>query len=220
MEPIAGALQRRIAMKTFFFGLLLMTGYLVSQTPANPQPGSPQDGAGQQPVQQQSNPAAPSAPATPQSSAPSGQPNAGAATRNVAATLHVYAYPNSGQTPEKQSKDETECYQSAQNAAAGSGQEPAQPSQASNAGKGQTAKGSAGGAATGAAIGAVAGDAGQGAAIGAIGGAAVGHRRKKKAEQAAKGQEKQQQQAQEAQAADNMKRAYTACMESRNYTVK
>jgi hypothetical protein len=48
----------------------------------------------------------------------------------------------------------------------------------------------------------------------------AGRRQKKKAEQQAEQQQQQQQQAQQAQATDNVKRAYSACMESRNYTVK
>ena len=103
---------------------------------------------------------------------------------NVAATLHVYAYPNQHQTPNQQAKDESECYNSAQTQAAPSqnaqaGQEGQQQGQS---GKGSTAKGAAGGAAGGAAIGAIAGDAGTGAAAGAVGGAAIGHRKKKKAD--------------------------------------
>jgi hypothetical protein len=141
---------------------------------------------------------------------------------NVAATLHVYAYPNQHQTPSQQSKDETECYNSAQVQAAPSenAQAGQQQGQSGKAGQGSTVKGAARGAAGGAAIGAIAGDAGTGAAAGAAGGAAVGHRKKKKAQAKAEEQQQQQVQAQQTQATDNVKRAYTACMEARNYTVK
>jgi hypothetical protein len=141
---------------------------------------------------------------------------------NVAATLHVYAYPNKGQNQNQQFKDESECYNSAQTQAAPSqnAQAGQQQDQSDKAGKGATVKGTAGGAAGGAAIGAIAGDAGTGAAIGAVGGAAVGHRKKKKAKEKAKEEQQQQQQAAQNQATDNLKRAYTACMEARNYTVK
>src|SRR6516164_6309080 len=157
----------------------------------------------------------PAAPAPQQAPANPGQ-------SNVAATLHVYAYPNQHQTSNQQAKDESECYNSAQTQAAPSqnaqaGQEGQQQGQS---GKGSTAKGAAGGAAGGAAIGAIAGDAGTGAAAGAVGGAAIGHRKKKKAKEKAQEQQQQQQQAQQTQATDNLKRAYTACMEARNYTVK
>jgi hypothetical protein len=139
---------------------------------------------------------------------------------NVAATLHVYAYPKSSQPPDKQFHDETECYQSAQGANAGQDAPQGQPAQQSKAGQGSTVKGSAGGAAAGAAVGAIAGDAGQGAAIGAVGGAVVGRRAKKKAKQQAEKEQQQQEQTQQAQAVDNVKRAYAACMEARNYVVK
>jgi hypothetical protein len=159
----------------------------------------------------------PVAPAPPQAPANPGQ-------SNVAATLHVYAYPNQGQPQNQQLKDETECYNSAQVQAAPSqnaqADQQGQQGQSGKPGQGSTVKGSAGGAAGGAAIGAVAGDAGQGAAIGAVTGAAVGHRKKKKAQKAAQQQQEQQQQAQQTQASDNLKRAYSACMEARNYTVK
>jgi hypothetical protein len=157
----------------------------------------------------------PAAPATQQAPANPGQ-------SNVAATLHVYAYPNQNQAPAQQAKDESECYNSAQTQAAPNqnAQTGQQGQQQGQSGKGSTAKGAAGGAAGGAAIGAIAGDAGTGAAAGAVGGAAVGHRKKKKAKEKAEEQQQQQQQSQQAQATDNLKRAYTACMEARNYTVK
>jgi len=159
----------------------------------------------------------PAAPAPQQAPANPGQ-------SNVAATLHVYAYPNQHQTSNQQAKDESECYNSAQTQAAPSqnaqADQQGQQDQSGKAGKGSTAKGAAGGAAGGAAIGAIAGDAGTGAAAGAVGGAAIGHRKKKKAKEKAQEQQQQQQQAQQTQATDNLKRAYTACMEARNYTVK
>jgi len=141
----------------------------------------------------------------------------------VASTLKVYAYPNKGQSHDQQFKDETECYNSAQVQAQPNAQD-AQAAQqgqdSSNAGKGQGAKGAAKGAAGGAAIGAIAGDAGAGAGIGAVAGTMAGRRQKKKAEKEADQQQQQQQQAQQAQATDNVRRAYSACMEARNYTVK
>jgi len=176
------------------------------------------------PAQQQPAPAGQPPASMPQQGAPAGEQGAAGAPppgqSNVASTLHVYAYPKANQPPDKQLKDETECYQSAQSVATDQGQQPAQQGQSGKPGSGATVKGSAGGAATGAAIGAVTGDAGTGAAAGAVGGAAVGHHRKKKAKAEAEKQQKEQQQALQTQATDNVKRAYTACMESRNYTVK
>ena len=203
-------------MKSSFFIIALMGSWLLAQGQTNPPAPQPQTGgAMQQPGATQPQPAEQQSPQ--QQSAPAGQPPVDS---NVASTLHVYAYPKANQPPDKQFKDETECYQSAQTAAPAEGQQAAQQGQSSNAGKGSTAKGTAGGAATGAAIGGVAGDAGKGAAIGAVGGAAVGHRKKKKAQGEAEKQKQQQEQAQQAQVTDNVKRAYTACMEARNYVVK
>jgi len=141
----------------------------------------------------------------------------------VAATLKVYAYPNQGQTQDQQFKDETECFNSAQVQAQPTSQDAQAAQQGedpSKAGKGQGAKGAAKGAAGGAAIGAIAGDAGAGAGIGAVAGGVAGRRQKKKAQKEAEQQQQQQQQAQQGQATDNVRRAYAACMEARNYTVK
>ncbi len=152
--------------------------------------------------------------------APQAPPNQVPGQSNVAGTLHVYAYPNKHQSQDQQFKDETACYNSAQGQAA-QGAQPQQPQQnPSDAGKGAGVKGAAKGAAGGAAIGAIAGNAGAGAGVGAVAGTAAGRRQKKKAEKEAQQQQQQQQQAQQAQGTDNLKRAYTACMESRNYTVK
>jgi len=141
----------------------------------------------------------------------------------VAATLKVYAYPNKGQTQDQQFKDETECFNSAQVQAQPTSQDAQAAQQGqdpSKAGQGAGAKGAAKGAAGGAAIGAIAGDAGAGAGIGAVAGTAAGRRQKKKAQKEAEQQQEQQQQSQQAQATDNVRRAYAACMEARNYTVK
>jgi hypothetical protein len=224
-------------MKSSVLILALMGSCLLAQGQTSPQPsqqpaGSMQQPAAihpQQPSQQQTAPAGQPPASMPQQGAPAGQqPASGAQSpgqSNVASTLHVYAYPKNNQSPDQQFKDETACYQSAQGAVAPTPESAQQQSaqqqgQAGSAGKGTTAKGAAGGAATGAAIGAVAGDAGEGAAIGAMGGTAVGHRKKKKAKQEAQKEEQQQQQAQQAQVTDNVKRAYAACMEARNYIVK
>lgn len=161
----------------------------------------------QQPAPQQAPANQP--PASPLQNAQSDQqPEAGAPPRessNVASTLQVYAYPKANQTRDVQSQDESECYQWAQ----GQGAPPEQqqgPQQSTNeSGTGVTVSGSSGSAA-------VAGDAGEGAA----GNAAVEHHKKKKAQQEAE----KEQQTQQAPATDNVKRAYSACMESRNYTIK
>jgi len=147
--------------------------------------------------------------------------------------LGVFVYPAKNQPADLQVKDETECYSWAQSqtaidpfAAAAPAQQ-AQTGDASNAGKGARVKGAAGGAAGGAAIGAIAGDAGQGAAIGAVAGTMAGGVKKRRAKREAKKQEqqaaeqaKQQATAQDQQRTGTFKKAYSACVSGRGYTVQ
>jgi hypothetical protein len=165
---------------------------------------------------------------TPLISAPSG-------TKTLAATLKVYAFPGAGQSAAQQSQDETECYNWAgqetgldpfhiANQAAEQQQQAAQQQQqAQQSTSGSAVKGAVGGAAGGAIIGAIAGNAGKGAAIGA-GVGAIGNRARaqNQANQAS------QQAAQQSQAAartstaqmNEFKKAFSACLEAKKYTVK
>ncbi|HEX3471620.1 MAG TPA: glycine zipper family protein [Silvibacterium sp.] len=138
-----------------------------------------------------------------------------------ASSVGLYVYPQKQQTPAQQTKDETECYSSAKQqsgvdptAAPPLAEKPATQAQ------GATAKGAAGGAAGGAAIGAIAGDAGKGAAIGATAGAVRGHRAKKKANKTAEQQAQSAAQGQHTQQLDSFKRAMSACLDARSYSVK
>jgi len=108
----------------------------------------------------------------------------------------VFVAPNKGQSTEQESKDTAECKQTA-NAQA--------PIPQAQTGPGTHARGTTGGAA----IGAIAGDAGKGAAIGALVGGVRGRRNSKRGQQAAQNT-----------AQSDWARAFTACMESRGYTVK
>jgi hypothetical protein len=145
------------------------------------------------------------------------------ATPNLspASTVGLYVYPQKKQQPAQQSKDENECYASAKQQ---SGVDPTAPpapaEKPETQAKGQTAKGAAGGAAGGAAVGAIAGNAGKGAAIGATVGAVGGHRAKKKANKAAEQQANTAAQNQHAQQLDSFKRAMSACLDARGYSVK
>jgi hypothetical protein len=165
---------------------------------------------------------------TPLIAAPSG-------TKSLAATLKVYAFPDVGQAAEQQSKDESECYnwavketgtdpfhvasQTAQQQEQAAQQQ--QKAQQSTAGSG--VRGAIGGAAGGAAIGAIAGNAGKGAAIGA-GVGAIGNRARAESQ----AQKSSQQAAQQSQAAahasaaqmTDFKKAFSACLEAKKYTVK
>ncbi len=162
-------------------------------------------------------------------SAPTGQ-------KSLAATMNVYVFPNAGQTPEQQSKDEGDCYNwGVQN----TGTDPFQLSkqsqqqaqqteqakqQAQSTGQGAGAGGAVKGAAAGALIGEVASDdAGKGAAYGAAAGLIAGRRRGKEASaQATQQAEAQGQQAQAAtqEQLTNFKKAFSVCLESKKYMVK
>ena len=149
--------------------------------------------------------------------------------KSLAATMGVYVFPTTGQSSSQQSKDEGACYTWAvQN----SGIDPFQLSQQAQAQQqaiaaapnsptaGSGARGAAKGAATGALFGAIGGDAGKGAAIGAAAGAAGGRMRSRSANE----QAKQQASASTAQATQeqmtNFKKAFSACLEGKKYTVK
>jgi hypothetical protein len=154
---------------------------------------------------------------------PASSPSTQAPPSTPAQAVGLYVYPQKQQDKTLQSKDEGECYASAKtqsgvdpaNLAASS---PATPPPA--APKGGGAKGAAGGAAAGAAIGAVAGDAGQGAAIGATAGAIKGRRGQRKAKKQGEKEATSQQSAATQQNLDTFKRAMSACLDARGYSVK
>jgi YMGG-like Gly-zipper len=133
----------------------------------------------------------------------------------------VYVYPAKGQTATQQANDESICYKSARSK---TGIDPANlpPATAApaTAHQGGTVRGAAGGAAGGAAIGAVAGNAGQGAAIGAVAGALAGRARQNQLNRAEAQYAQANAQAQRSQSMNNFRRAYSACLESKGYTVK
>ena len=159
-----------------------------------------------------------------------------AAQKSLSSTMEVYVFPTEGQDASQQSKDEAECYQWAvqntgvdpfdlakqaeqqQQQAAATQQDIAQ------AGQGAGARGAVGGAAAGALIGEIASDdAGRGAAYGAAAGAIVARRRTRRAKAEASQQvEQQSQQAQKATAEqiENFKKAFSVCLEAKEYMVK
>jgi hypothetical protein len=167
-------------------------------------------------------------------SALAGEPAAPpAAGKSLAATLGVYVFPNAGQKPEQQSKDEGECYASATQMSGTdpfAAQKQAEQAQASAQQTQQQAAAGAkkgGGALRGAAAGAVIADAtggdgdkgaAAGAALGAMKRAGQANAAKKQSEQAA-AQAAAATQASEAQIGE-FKKAFSACLESRKYMVK
>jgi Glycine zipper len=132
--------------------------------------------------------------------------------------VDIFIYPGKGQTKEQQEQDEFACYKWAKEQ---TGFDPTQPVQQAAAppppGR-EVGRGAARGAAIGAIGGAIGGDAGKGAAIGAGVGAAGGVARRRHAER--EQQAAQQQAAQQHEASINgYKRAFSACMTARGYTV-
>ena len=144
------------------------------------------------------------------------------AQSTLASGVGLYVFPAEDQSKEQQDADEMACYRWAKEQ---SGVDPMNPpevvaAEVDRSADGSAVVGAAGGAAAGAAIGAIAGDAGQGAAIGAVVGGLRGRRAKVAGDQ-------RQQQANNAAAAaaqeelmNNFKKAFSACLEAKGYTVK
>jgi Glycine-zipper domain len=137
-----------------------------------------------------------------------------------AQSVGLFVFPQTEQTAQVQQQDEISCYSAAKQA---SGVDPAHPHPtnvqvAQSTGGG--VRGTVGGAAGGAAIGAIAGDAGKGAAIGATVGLLHGVRAQNQANARAQQQAAEQAAAGQQQQINTFKRAMTACLESRNYSVK
>ena len=138
-----------------------------------------------------------------------------------------YVYPNEGQSNDQMEKDKYECYQWAR---AQSGFDPmalpttSTPPPEQKEPTARAAKGAFGGAFGGAIIGGIADDdPGKGAAIGAVGGGLIGGMRRqsqKKQHQQKQQQWEQQEVAGYQQKRNSYNRAYTACLEGRDYTVK
>lgn len=170
--------------------------------------------------------------------------------KTLAATMNVYVFPKEGQDATQQSKDEADCYgwavqntgldpfdlnkqaQQQQQQQQQAEQQAAQAEQqAQQVGTGAGASGAVRGAAAGALIGEIASnDAGKGAAYGAAAGLIIGRARGRRANEQATAQaeaqseqvEKQGQQAQAATAEqlENFKKAFTVCLEAKNYLAK
>jgi hypothetical protein len=141
----------------------------------------------------------------------------------------LYVFAAKSQTPEQQSQDEQVCYAWAKDQ---SGIDPAlvkanpdsamkvAGAKADTATAGAGVAGAARGAAGGAVVGAIAGDAGTGAGVGAVVGLAAGRKAKKQAKKQAEQQAAQQTNAWAAQQIDTFKKAFSACVEGKGYTVK
>lgn len=160
----------------------------------------------------------------------------GPPSKTLASTMEVYVFPKDGQQANQQSKDEASCYDWATNntgndpfdlqkrSVAEAEQTEEAKAAAQQTGKGAGARGALRGAAAGAVIGEIVDDdASDGAAIGAAAGAIRSRRKARAASVAATEQAEQQGQAkQEATAVqvENFKKAFSVCLEAKNYLVK
>jgi len=145
-----------------------------------------------------------------------------AQSKSLASSLGLYVFPAKEQSQATQDTDETACYKWAMNQTGFDPMNPTkvQAAQVDKSADGTAVVGAAGGAAAGAAIGAIAGDAGEGAAIGAIAGALRGRRAKVMHDQQAQQQNNQAAASQEKAMSDDFKKAFSACLEGKGYTVK
>jgi hypothetical protein len=159
-----------------------------------------------------------------------------AAQKGLASSMDVYVFPTAGQAASQQSQDEGACYQWA---VSNAGVDPfelskqtasqqqavqQQQQQVSQASRGAGVRGAVGGAAVGALIGEVASDdAGEGAAYGAAAGAIMARHRARTAESKAQAQGQQQiaqSQQVSAEQLGNFKKAFSVCLEAKQYLVK
>ena len=148
-----------------------------------------------------------------------------AVAQSLSTSLELFVYPGEGQTIEQLAVDENECYQWAQQT---TGIDPNNPmagvqTQASEqqSTAGRAGRGALSGAAKGALIGEVTdNDRSDYAAAGALIGASRGRRQAAQQNQQAEQQAQANAQAQHAERLGTFKKAYSACMEGRKYTVK
>lgn len=143
------------------------------------------------------------------------------AAQHTSSLFGLYVYPNKGQSESQQANDESICYKSA---AAKTGVDPANlppaPAPQPTQHQGGAVKGAARGAAAGALIGAIAGNAGHGAAIGATAGGIGGYAGQRRLNEAEQHYAKAAAQQQQSQTMNTFRRAYSACVESKGYTVR
>jgi hypothetical protein len=208
----------RITLTTLALISGVATGLLAQEPTAAAAPAAP---PAAQPAPSSAAPAA--APAAPQAT------TSAAAQPGLAASLGLYVFPSKSQTPEQQGQDEQACYAWAKEQ---SGIDPvtvkanpdsamkAAGAKADSATAGAGIKGAARGAAGGAVVGAIAGDAGTGAGVGAVVGVAAGRKAKKQAKKQAEQQAAAQSNEWAAQQIATFKKAFSACIEGKGYTVK
>lgn len=130
----------------------------------------------------------------------------------IATQLRVFVYPTKQQTQAQRSQDEQECLKWANSAVASE-----QPNAQNSSGQNPTsvARGAVRGAATGTAVGALAGSASTGRTVGTTAGAMSAAQQQRSGES-----DQQAEAAQQQQTNDAVRRAFSACMEPRDYNVR
>jgi hypothetical protein len=143
-------------------------------------------------------------------------------TASLNKNLGVYVFPAKDQKPEQQATDEQACYSWAvqQSGVDPLNMQATKPDSVAKGPDGSAVKGAAKGAVAGVAIGAIAGDAGKGAAIGAAAGGMKGASSKKKNDAKKQEDAKKQAAATDQAKIDAFKKAYSACLEGKGYSVK
>ncbi|MEP3387408.1 MAG: glycine zipper domain-containing protein [Reichenbachiella sp.] len=146
----------------------------------------------------------------------------GQSDQNLAKGLGLFVFPAKDQDEATQNNDEYACYKWAMKE---TGINPLDPpkveaEKVETGPDGSAVVGAAGGAAAGAAIGAIAGDTGKGAAIGAVVGGLRGRRARKYGEYKEAEQNQAAAKATEEEMMNNFKKAFTACMTAKGYTVQ
>jgi hypothetical protein len=142
--------------------------------------------------------------------------------KSPAQAMGVYVFGKKNQSAATQQADEKACFAGAKTAS-GYDQamaDAAAPAAAQPQPSGGAARGAVRGAVVGTAIGAVAGDAGKGAAIGATTGVVAGGVGQKQARTAQANAAASAQEQKKANALAELKKAFGACMEARDYSVK
>jgi hypothetical protein len=234
MESLSHSIFKPFRVANLLGLAVLTLGILgCKKTETNTQAPAATQASANQPVATSPQPAAPAAPTGP------------VPAFSAAQKVGLFAFPAKGQSHDEQLIDESACYNAAQqqtgvNPEMAAPQAPSsaevqaaqnQAAEAAPEAKGGRAKGAAKGALGGAVIGGIAGNAGAGAAIGATVGTVHGGRQQRKANDASKeqasaqagAQMQQQYQGQKAaynQKMDTFKRAFSACMDARGYSVK
>jgi hypothetical protein len=146
------------------------------------------------------------------------------------ATLGMFVYPAKSQDATRQAADEGECYTWARQQTGIDPTAAPTPVAAAEVPKGGAVKGAARGAAKGAIIGSAGDDdrqrddgnldAGEGAGAGAAAGAVRGRRGQKKAQKQAEAKAQEATKTQDTQTKDTFKKAWSACLEGRGYSIK